>query len=137
MAEGRGEEEKDGERMKRILVIVKPPEQDPFVMFVQNRLESLQRLVGGYIEVGVQLMPESEMAGVCILCNEEGRLIGLPENRVAEPGLRGMVGQIVAIGTRGEDFASLSSSRVPMIMRMLRLPKGGREREMDGQVTME
>lgn len=123
--------------MKRILVIVKPPEQEPFVAFVENRLEKLQRLVGGYIECAVHLLPESETAGVCILCNEEGRLIGLPENRVAEPGLRGMVGQIVAIGTKGEDFASVPSSKVPMIMRMLGLPKGGRKQEMDGQVTME
>lgn len=122
---------------RRILVVVKPPKQEPFVAVVENRLEKLQRLVDGYIEVGRVLAAESEVAGIQILCNEEGRLRHLEPNLVEEPGLRGMVGQIVAVGVKGEDFASMPSSRVPMVMKMLSLPKERPTTGMDGQVTME
>ena len=39
---------------------------------IENTLEALQTAVGGYIEV-VPLTPR-----LCVICNEEGKLLGLP-----------------------------------------------------------
>lgn len=66
---------------------------------ISTRLENLQKLVGGYIEA-VTLKP-----GLVILCNEEGKLRGLPFNMTiqGEP----LVGDIVVIGTEGEEFGDI------------------------------
>ena len=58
------------------------PEKYPKVIEIDDSLESMQAVVGGSIE---EYMPfEDEIA---IICNEEGKLIGLPLNRAiyAEP----------------------------------------------------
>jgi hypothetical protein len=66
---------------------------------ISTRLENLQKLVGGYIEA-VTLKP-----GLVILCNEEGKVRGLPFNMTiqGEP----LVGDIVVIGTEGEEFGDI------------------------------
>lgn len=61
--------------MKKLKVIICPAEREPHVTNVSDTLEALQKAVGGYIEAVTVL------EGVVVLCNEEGRLMGLPENR--------------------------------------------------------
>ena len=57
--------------MKAILKQVgKPPE----VVEIENTLEAMQKVVGGYIE-SVHVRTDCVM-----ICNEEGRLMGLPFN---------------------------------------------------------
>lgn len=59
-----------------IEVIWVQPEKVPQVIEIGNDLESMQELVGGYIE---EYMPfEDEVA---IVCNEEGKMLGLSPNR--------------------------------------------------------
>ena len=61
--------------MKKRKVIICPAEREPYVTNVSDTLEALQKAVGGYNgKVTV-------LEGVVVLCNEEGRLMGLPENR--------------------------------------------------------
>ena len=43
-------------------------------IIVDNELETLQELVGGYIETVTMTMDS------CIIVNEEGRILGLPHN---------------------------------------------------------
>ena len=59
--------------MPRILLF--PVDVDPKVMDIEKGLEPMQSLVGGYIE-NVTLED-----GVGLICNEEGKLKGLPMNR--------------------------------------------------------
>lgn len=59
--------------MPRILLF--PVDADPKVMDIEKGLEPMQSLVGGYIE-NVTLED-----GVGLICNEEGKLTGLPLNR--------------------------------------------------------
>jgi hypothetical protein len=54
------------------------PNRKPVVTDIENTLKSLQKVVGGYIE-HVSLPPFS--SGFALICNEEGKLIGLPPNR--------------------------------------------------------
>lgn len=64
---------------ERIKVIYVKYKAEPKTMFIDNSLETMQALVGGNIE---GIMPyEDEVA---IVCNEEGKLLGLPLNRAIE-----------------------------------------------------
>lgn len=54
--------------------IIKKPGEKPRVIEIENELSALQEAVEGYI----QAVPLA--ADACIICNEEGKLIGLPYN---------------------------------------------------------
>lgn len=77
-------------------IIVKNPGQNPHYEWTDNTLEALQNIVGGYIEV---IALASDLA---IICNEEGRIYGLPLNC----NICGVtfVGTIMAVGFKDEDF---------------------------------
>lgn len=61
---------------ENIVVLVVAPGEKPVLDTIDGSLESMQKIVGGYIE---QYMPfEDEVA---IICNEEGKINGLPLNR--------------------------------------------------------
>lgn len=80
--------------------IIKKPFEKPKVIEIENELSALQEAVGGPIEV----LPIAE--DICVLCNGEGKLLGLPRNIV----LCGdtIVGTILIVGVAGEEFCNLS-----------------------------
>lgn len=94
-----------------ILAVIKHPGQPPFVDFIENKLESFQALVGGYIE------SYTVATDLTILCNEEGLLRGLPYNAtiLGNP----FVGTVVAVGVKGDEFASVKGAHVPAVLRMM------------------
>ena len=57
-----------------IQVLKVEPGKAPKIVTIPNTLEAMQQMVGGYIEV----IPLDD---VCLVCNEEGKLMGLPGNR--------------------------------------------------------
>lgn len=61
----------------KIKVVLAQPNKKAVVTEIENTLKSLQRIVGGYIEC---IYPFDDNVG--IICNEEGKLIGLEPNRV-------------------------------------------------------
>ncbi len=94
----------------QILVIIKEPGKEPVVdPLFENSLEAFQRAVGGYIETCTLA------TDLVIICNEEGRLRGLPHNCTAF-GVD-FVGTILVAGVKGDEFASLKASMVPSLMR--------------------
>lgn len=58
-----------------IKVLKVEPDKSPELIEMPNELEAMQAIVGGYIEV----MPLAD--DVAIVCNEEGKMNGLPLNR--------------------------------------------------------
>lgn len=90
-------------------VIRKRPGQVPQIVDVENTLESLQFEVDGWIEA----VTFSEDA--CVICNEEGRIQGLPFNLE----LMGILffGTILIEGVDGENFTDLSDAVVELMMR--------------------
>ena len=97
---------------KQILVIIKEPGKEPVVEpLFDNDLKAFQEAVGGYIET-VTLATD-----LVIICNEEGRLKGLPHNTTVF-GVE-FCGTIIAAGVKGEEFASIKASVVPTVLRML------------------
>ena len=77
--------------------IIKRPGRPATVEDVDNTLEALQGIVGGYIQV-------ITVATDCVLiCNEEGRILGLPRNnRIAGVDF---CGTVIVAGASGDDFA--------------------------------
>ena len=76
---------------------------------IDRKLEALQGLVGGYIEIGKNLGN-----GVVVLCDEEGYLKGKPYNCM------GLLGPLVFIGVNGIDFRRLTDEEVGNIMKQRR-----------------
>lgn len=88
--------------MGYISVLIKRPGEPPRHVNVSNKLETLQKNVDGYIET-VTLATD-----MVIICNEEGRLRGLPENCT----ICGVpfCGTIIIAGIDGDEFSDLPCS---------------------------
>jgi hypothetical protein len=84
--------------MSKIRAIIKrPDEKYGHVTNISPTLENLQKTVGGYIET----VTFNEWV---ILCNENGKIEGLPYNmRIGN--LDVLVGTIIVLGIAGEEFS--------------------------------
>jgi len=84
---------------KFISVLVKRPGQNPRHVNVSDKIESLQKNVGGYVE----MVPVTR--DMVILCDEEGRLKDKPYNCTI--GGIDFVGDIIMCGRDADGFADL------------------------------
>ena len=93
-------------RAGHLRVLVVEPERTPYVKEIPHTLEALQQEVGGLIEV---IYPYADLVG--LVCNEEGKLLGLPLNRALfnENGemFDIICGTFLVTGLGAEDLASL------------------------------
>ena len=92
-------------------VLVVEPMTKPYVKEINGSLEEMQAIVGGYIE-GVYCFPD-----VVLVCNDEGKLLGLPFNRALRYEDTGEVYDIVCgtffiAGLGEEDFDSLTDEQI-------------------------
>lgn len=79
--------------------IRKKPGCAPEIIEVENTLKALQREVSGYIET-VTIASDA-----VIICNEEGRILGLPDNcRVCGVDF---VGTVLIVGTKCDEFCDV------------------------------
>ena len=62
-----------------IKVVLVEVNKNPVIKEIDNSLKGLQAIVKGYIE-SVSLPPYDRQ--LVLICNEEGKLIGLPPNRL-------------------------------------------------------
>lgn len=92
----------------KIRAIVKRPDEDiGHVTNISPTLENLQKIVGGYIET-VTIAP-----GVVVICNEEGRILGMDPNcTVKVKYLYGelevdFVGEICVVGADEDELCDL------------------------------
>ena len=93
--------------MKKIKAIVKrADEKKGHITAVSNTLENLQAHVGGHIEV---FRPARDYA---IICNEEGKIMGLPLNCSCFG--ETFVGDILVVGVDGGEFCDVPGSVVQM-----------------------
>ena len=83
----------------------------PTVQEIDGSLESMQKIVGGTIQA-VYAFDEP----VCIVCNDEGKLLGLPMNRALtdESGVPYDIvcGTFFMAGVGREDFISLTEQQI-------------------------
>ncbi|MCD8216758.1 MAG: DUF3846 domain-containing protein [Clostridiales bacterium] len=107
---------------EKIDVLLVEPGKPPRPYRIGTELEDLQAAVGGYIQV---VYPFDEKVG--IICNDEGKLIGLPLNRA----LRDEKGEIYDIltgnflitGLTEESFGSLTPDQMERYEKRFHLPE--------------
>ena len=85
--------------MKIRAIIKRPDDEFGRMTLIENTLENLQRIVGGYIET------LSLQDGILIICNEEGKLRGLKAN--LRIGRDEIVGNLIICGVKGDDFGDI------------------------------
>lgn len=59
-----------------MLILVLEPDKVPYTKEINGTLEEMQQIVGGYIQALYPFPDE-----VALICNEEGKMQGLPLNR--------------------------------------------------------
>lgn len=104
--------------MEKIKVFMKRPDSPKgYMTWISNTLENLQKNVNGYIETVTKTLSrvdengtETETVKIVIICNEDGRLLGLPYCCT----ILGIdfVGDIIICGIDGDEFAD-----IPLTMR--------------------
>ena len=107
---------------EKMTVLVVEPMKEPYVKEIAPGLHSLQAEVGGDIGAAYPFRDP-----VALVCNDEGKLIGLDLNR----GLRDengelydiMAGTFLVVGLGEEDFASLSPELAQKYMEHFRQPE--------------
>ena len=101
----------------QILVCIKEPGEDPRIEpLFDNTLEAFQDAVGGYIEA---LTLTTDLV---LICNEEGRINGMPYN--ANICGFDFYGPVLAVGIAGDEFASVKGTHVSTVLNMLRGNRG-------------
>lgn len=103
-----------------IKVVIKNAGERPKEKVIENSLETLQEIVGGYVEV-VMITPD-----ILLVINEEGKLNGLAQNfaimmyyqkdDVFQNELQDIIcGNGFFVASKGSDFASLSEEQIHFI----------------------
>lgn len=93
-------------------VILKEPGKSAEARDIENNLETLQSLVGGWIEH----VPFID--GVGLIINEEGKLRGMQPN--FEYGWDAVVGPAIFVGEADEDFTDIAESGEKKVLEFLR-----------------
>lgn len=105
-----------------IRVVLLEPQKEARIADIGSSLQSMQSVVGGLIEA---VYPFEEQ--VCIVCNEEGKLQGLPLNRALRDN-DGHIYDIIA-GTAficdcsGENFGSLTKEQATKFLELFKSPE--------------
>jgi len=118
---------------EKMTVLVVEPMKEPYVKEIDPDLHSLQAKVGG--DIGATY-PYSDP--VALVCNDEGKLIGLDLNR----GLRDENGEIydivagtfLVVGLGEEDFASLSPELIQKYTEQFKTPE--RFMQINGNIVV-
>lgn len=103
-------------------VLIVEPMKKPYLKDIDSGLHSLQHEVGGYIEA---IYPYEDLVG--LVCNEEGKLEGLPLNR-AVYGEDGEMFDIIAgtfliVGLSEDNFAELSNDLAEKYTKLFETPE--------------
>ncbi len=103
-------------------VLLVRPGEFPQPFQVSTELEALQAAVGGDIEV---MYPYEDPVG--LVCNEEGKLSGLPLNRALRDEDGQMydiiAGDFLVVGLTEDDFGSLSSEQKEKFEKQFHTPE--------------
>jgi len=112
---------------KKIRIVSVPVGKQAFAKEIQTGLKSLQAEVGGYIEA---IYPFDDY--VALICNEEGKLDGLPLNRAIQ--IEGISGREIIDIVAGdffiayapmdsENFESLPDDLLEKYLKMFKYPE--------------
>ena len=123
---------------QKINVLIVEPGKEPRPVTVTDNLETLQQIVGGSIEAGCYLPHR-----VMLICNGEGKLMGLPPNRPNPNDSTDYIcGTFLLCSFEGEHFASLTPAQQAQFQEYFALSRlrsafhtaavGGQDRGLHG-----
>ena len=114
----------------KIRVLKVEPSKHPEEFVLENELEVMQEAVGGYIDI------VSLEGGVCILLNDEGKLIGLEGNRRIGNDI--IVGNFYVCGSNDEgELVSLTDEEMEKYTDMFYEPEQFTQEEIAETARME
>ena len=114
---------------KEITVLKVEPGKSPETVTMPNTLDAMQKMVGGYIEV----LPLSD---VCLVCNEDGKLMGLEGNRRLGNDI--IVGTFFLAGdTRSGDLCSLTQDQLQRFGELFAKPDTFQPGEVEDALRIE
>ncbi len=103
-------------------VLVVEPMKKPYIKDTDSGLHSLQREVGGYIEA---IYPYQDLVG--LVCNEEGKMEGLPLNRAIYSKNGEMfdiiAGTFLIVGLSEDNFSELSGELADKYAKLFESPE--------------
>ena len=99
----------------RILVV--EPGKQPEEREIDGSLESMQQIVGGLIQA---IYPFDDT--VALICNDEGKLLGLPWNRVAGYDIIAGTFFLCDAPPDSESFESLTEEQLRLYLQLFNLP---------------
>lgn len=106
---------------RTVLVLKVAPNEKPETVYLENTLEALQRAVSiGASYTGLIEVIDIDDS-VCIICNEEGKLIPLKANRRLGNDVICGVFYVVAYDDEG-DFCSLTCDEIEKYRKMFEVP---------------
>ncbi|MCM1148458.1 MAG: DUF3846 domain-containing protein [Butyricicoccus sp.] len=104
----------------RILVV--EPERKPKIRDIDGTLESMQETVGGLIQA---LYPFDDP--VALVCNDEGKILGLPANRIMQNSSDKLYDVVCGVfficGIDGDSFASLTDEQIEKFTAKFAVPE--------------
>ena len=107
---------------KTIRVLIIEPEKAPYEAEIADTLVAMKQVVGGYIQA---VYPYEE--SVALVCNDEGKMNGLPNNRALYDG-KGEISDVIAgtffvCGLDEENFTSLSPEHMAKFQEKFHHPE--------------
>lgn len=107
---------------EKLKVLMVEPQKEPCAVEIPAGLKGLQMAVGGFIEA---VYPYEEL--VALICNEEGKLLGLDLNRALrdEDGhiYDVLAGTFLVVGLGDEDFTSLPDNLMEKFEQKFHTPE--------------
>lgn len=95
-------------------VVYIEPGKPAYEAEIRHEMDALQRSVGGYVQ---QVNMEK---GVVILCNEEGKLLGMPGNRRIGDAI--LAGPLAVVGFTNRGYRSLTESETNKMLERFAVP---------------
>lgn len=113
-----------------IKVVIVAPHKNPTITTIKTKLENLQEAVGGLIEI-IDIEDD-----VCILCNEEGKLIGLEGNRKLGDDI--LVGTFFVCGSNNEgELTSLTDKQIDKYINFFWEPQTFTQGEIEDSIVFK
>ena len=116
---------KQNEELMRVVYV--EPNKTPRVMEMPHTLEAEQKAVGGLIEL---VYNDDDTA---IVCNDEGKLIGMEGNRRLGNGTI-IAGPFFVVGLTEDDFRSLTDEEVVKYMNQFAEPEQISQEEVESDM---
>ena len=109
-------------------IVYVEPHKPAYEAEIENSLNGEQRAVKGYIEL---VYNDDD---TILVCNEEGKLIGMEGNRRLDNGVSIIAGPFFIVGDDGEDFRSLTDEETKKYLERFAQPEDITQEEVEGDM---